>query len=796
MTRGDGPIMQEGDHLIDLSDESAEDLPTRDVRADLAELNDPLTRLTQSLSRVVDEIGRGTQSIQQATNPAPVEEAIEPAIVDEVPEPITEPEPEPITEPEPAPELVAEPEPVVELPPATIPSVDEFVFVQNRPTPRVSAPMVAPEPKRAIGPRNLSKRQYETITAFCDALLPSGGDLTPSASDLGVADRVDAIFGTLDTEVQRRITKMISLIENAPRATKAHRFSKMPAEQASAWIEKALQSRVSQLRNAATTLKSLIANEFASTPTIEQQIGYSYSCETKDSPRDAGVMEVISFETINRNHVEECDVVVVGSGAGGSAVAKELSEAGLSVIVVEEGAYFTRQDFAGPPSERMRRMYRSNGMSTTKGAPSIPLLMGKAVGGTTVVNAGTCVRTPDHVLRRWVKEAGIEGIDPVSMRPIFERVQRTMHVQPTPEEVLGENARIFRTGVQELGLHGLPISRNIAGCRGCGVCTFGCPSDAKQSTNISYLPRAQRAGATIYARCAVRQILVREGRARGVIGELLDDQGVARATLTVRARMVVLSAGAIHTPSLLEANALANRSGMVGRNLRLNPAASVFAIFEEEIYSWRGVQQSYSVDDWHSIDESMIEVTSTIPSAQAGAFPGAGQHLKGLLARLPNVASANVSISDSSSGRVKRSRNGEPQVSYDLNEKDAHAVLLGIGRTSEIFLAAGAKAVCTGVSSFPWIRSSAELQAFREHEAVTSELRLNAFNPAGTARMGSDPATSVVDGWGECHDIKGLFVADASMLPGTPTVNPQITIMAFATRTAAHIARHRASDLN
>jgi choline dehydrogenase-like flavoprotein len=643
-------------------------------------------------------------------------------------------------------------------------------------------------------PRGLSRRRFATLVALAEALVPPGGPIPEGAAEVAVAERLDAALARLEPRVRARVGGLLALWEWLPVLSRhLRRFSRLRPERRAAFVERAARARSPLTRQILAVLKILCVNTWASTPPVERAIGFTYGCVTREPPRDGPTLEVLSWPTVDRDHVEECDAVVVGSGAGGAVVAKELAEAGLGVIVLEEGGYFTRADFAGPPWERFLRLYRAGGTTVALGVPSIPLPLGKAVGGTTLVNSGTCFRTPDRVLERWGSEWGIEGIDPATMRPFFERVERILHVRPVPEELLGPNARVFRRGVEALGLHGAPIARNIDGCRGCGVCAFGCPSDAKQATHLSYLPRAQRHGASIYARCRAERILIEGGRARGVVAALLDPETEEpRAALSVRAKVVVLAAGAVHTPLLLLANALGNRSGQVGRNLRIHPAAGVAAWFDEEVYSWRGTLQPYYVDDWHASHDIMIEVTSSVPGVGAGTMPGTGLAGKEILARYPHLASAGLFVSDTSSGRVRRLPSGEPLVTYRLNRRDARKLVRGIVHVAEIFLAAGARRVYTGLPGLAFVERPEELEELREEAVRPGALRLTAFHPVGTARMGADPARCVVDPWGEVHGVAGLFVADASVLPGCPTVNPQVTIMAFATRTADHLVRQGA----
>ena len=709
-------------------------------------------------------------------------------------DPTTEIEPR-APEPEQRDEIPDEPEsdardvPIEELvfqPRATEPAPEPVRIEPPVVSPREASPWRAPQPSRSLA---FKKRRYATLATFAQALIPPGGVITESASDVGVADRMDAAAASFDPAVRKRISRLLQFWEWQSVFTRALRpFSRLPMPVAVGVVDRASRSHFPFRKQAFQLLKVLTLNEWASTPQVERQVGFTYSCETHSDVQETTPLEVLGYPQITADHVEECDAVVIGSGAGGAVVAKELAEVGLSVIVLEEGALFTRKDFAGPPWDRTRKMYRANGTTMALGRPSIPLPMGRAVGGTTLVNSGTCFRTPDRILERWGAEWGIEGIDPESMRPYFDRVERILHVKTIPEDVLGRNAYVFHRGVQAMGLHGAPIQRNIEGCRGCGVCTFGCPTDAKQSTHISYLPRAQKHGASIYARCRADRIIVEGGRARGVEASLLDEHGEPKARLVVRSNAVVVSAGAVHTPSLLAGNALAGRSGMLGRNLRIHPAAAVAAQFDEDVYSWRGTLQSYYVDDWHESHDLMIEVTSITPGVAAGSFPGTGQEAKDMIAHARQLAMAGVFVSDSSSGRVRRTR-GEPLVTYALNTTDTRKLVRGITHIAEIFFAAGARRVFTGVPRVQVAESKADLENIKEEGIRPGALRLTAFHPAGTARMGADPATSVVDPWGQSHEVGGLFVADAAMLPGCPGVNPMVTIMAMATRTADHLVR-------
>lgn len=264
-----------------------------------------------------------------------------------------------------------------------------------------------------------------------------------------------------------------------------------------------------------------------------------------------------------------------------------------------------------------------------------------------------------------------------------------------------------------------------------------------------------------------------------------------RGHLHVRAPIVVLAAGAIHSPALLTANGLALSSGQVGRHLRIHPAVSVTAAFQEDVYGWRGTLQSYYVDDLQESHGVLLEVTSPLPGAGAAMLPEVGPELMRMLADYKHLASVGLFVSDSSQGRVLRGlgRNwwSSPTVVYSLNRDDASRLGRGIALAAEIFLAAGATAVLTGVRGAPTITEVGELRDFQKHAARPEQLSPVGFHPMGTCRMGRDPTKTVVNPFGEAHDVRNLYVADASVFPSCIGVNPQVSIMAFATRTASHI---------
>jgi len=466
------------------------------------------------------------------------------------------------------------------------------------------------------------------------------------------------------------------------------------------------------------------------------------------------------------------DVVVVGTGAGGAPAAKELAEGGARVVMLEEGGHHPAETLTARPRESLVTLYRDGGQVATVGDPPIVLPLGRAVGGTTLVNSGTCFRTPPHVLERWRREDGLD----LDLEACFARVEAELNVVEVPPALAGRNAAVVRRGAEALGLSSGYLRRNVRGCVGSGVCAYGCPAGAKQHTGATYVPKAHAAGAVTYTGVRVRDVLVERGRASGVEGRT---GGGGR--LRVHAQHVILAAGAIHTPVLLARNRLGRASGMLGRNLSIHPATAARARFDEEIVQWDGVPQSYFVDELAD-DGIMLEGIAGPPDYLAMAIPRSGPEHRALMLDARRLAQFGVMVCDTARGRV-HDLLGRPVVRYDLHRDDAARFARGLELLARIWFAAGAREVVVPVKGVPALRDG-DTRPLRDARVRPRDLTLMAFHPLGTARAGADPARSVLDPGLQVRGTPGLYVCDASAVPTALGVNPQITIMALATRLA------------
>ena len=433
-------------------------------------------------------------------------------------------------------------------------------------------------------------------------------------------------------------------------------------------------------------------------------------------------------------------------------------------------------------STRSRALYRDGGLTIAAGKPKIPVPVARTVGGTTVVNSGTCFRAPDEVLEDWANRFGIDWAR--DLGEDFAAAEEMLHVQRLDPERMGRNGQLAMEGAAALGVGGGPIARNAGNCVQCSSCPLGCPIDAKRGMHVSYLPRAVAAGARLRAGVDVRRVLTEGGRAVGVECRTEADGDRPASSFTVRARhAVVLAGGAFGTPELLLRSGLGNDA--VGANLHIHPACWVGARYPEEVRGWEGVMQSYYLDQWEA-QGVLLEATFT-PLAFGGAWlVGSGTEHQRAMLDYPHMGSIGVQLTDRSAGRVGLG-GGSLRVSYDLEREDAARVVYGIARAAEVHFAAGATEVYPNVARVKVLRPG-DVARFEATRFKPADLRLEGFHPMGTARIAADPRQGACAPDGSVHGVAGLHVADASLFPTALGVNPMMTIIAFATEVGRQVA--------
>lgn len=648
----------------------------------------------------------------------------------------------------------------------------------------------------------LSDPQYRTLTALCDTLIPAleraddaAGFWGRAASALDVPRLVTrAVRDRQGAEQQRELKQLLDLLGGpAGTALLTGRFRAF-ADLPPADRERALQawavSPLPPLRRAFQGLKRLTAgffytalDETGRNPNWEA-LGYP-GPRRPEGPRPAKALQPLA---VTAETTLKCDVVVIGSGAGGGVAAGELARAGYSVIVLEKGGYFAEDDFDGVEYTAYQNLYENQAVLATRDL-GIVVLAGSTLGGGTVINWGAAFRTPDHVRAEWEREHACPGLAGPEFTAALDAVSTRLGVNteaawPSPEASLLERA------CDRLGLGCGVIPLNTRACAEpalCGWCPFGCAAGHKQSTLKTYLADAAEHGARFVVGAEARRVLIEGRQAVGV------EAVVGGHRLTVRARGVVAAAGALHTPALLLRSGLANPN--IGRHLRLHPTAAVLGDYADPVEPWRGPMLTRYVNQWADLDGRHYGVVIEHPPAHPGliglgsAWRSGAQH-KAAMLRARHGAFFITITRDQGSGRVTLDAQGQPRLEYRLSAQDGRHLLRGLQESFRLHAAAGAAEIAgphSGLEPFrPERDGDLEVYVRRVAQAGLAANRLTVFSAhqMGSCRMGGRRAEAALTPQAESWDVSNLFVADAAVFPTASGVNPMLTIMALAHRTA------------
>ncbi|MGW0248880.1 GMC family oxidoreductase [Nocardia goodfellowii] len=644
----------------------------------------------------------------------------------------------------------------------------------------------------------VTARQRAALEMICETFAPGDGSGLPGAGERAVADAVlEMIARGPRPEDAKQLTTLLGLWDSRLFGVLAgmspRRFSARPVADRERMLLRLGESRIGALRAMFQALKvsALLPYYGQAGPDgnpMWQAMGYPAPPGALDSAPKPALTPLRPTE----NTTLDCDVVIVGSGAGGGTAAAVLAEAGLDVVVLERGEYFDDKDFGQGDFEAMAKFYAPGPLSTAEGQMSIGA--GSCLGGGTVVNWSTSVRTPDEVRAEWAS-LGAKQFDSDEFGDALTAVERRLGVNYDRSPLSGRES-VLERGLQNLGWEVGTLPRNVtdacdAGIE-CGRCGSGCRLGAKQSVTKTWLADAAAKGARLVVGADVRSIEVKAGTAESVRAVT-----AAGHEIVVRARAVVVAAGAIQTPALLRRSGL--RDNNIGNYLRLHPATAVFGTFDEDIRPWEGGLQTRLSRQHSDLDGNgygvIFETMPLHPGPIMGlvSWRGAAEH-RAFMGNLAHTAAVAVITRDRDHGSVVLDKAGEPIVKYVVSARDAAHVHRGIVGAAEILEAAGAKTITSshqaGVSYEPGVRGShAEFEAAALAAGYApGRCGMGALHIMGSARMGGSRADSATDPDGATWEVPNIVVADASCFPTASGVNPMVTIEAIAYMNAKRLA--------
>ncbi|MBG8554341.1 FAD-dependent oxidoreductase [Hymenobacter guriensis] len=497
----------------------------------------------------------------------------------------------------------------------------------------------------------------------------------------------------------------------------------------------------------------------------------------------------------------DCDVLVIGSGAGGGVVAGELAAAGHAVLVLEKGPYCHGCDFTQREVDMLSKLYDGQAALTTQDG-SIALLAGSCLGGGTTVNWAGAFRTPDYILQEWAREHHVPHFALPEFGRSLDAVSQAVSVNTSYERHNGQNQALW-DGSRQLGQEVKRIPRNEKHLtsseehfRSLGFSPLGDRHGIKQGTLNTYLQQAFDHGACILPDTYVTRVTTAQGQATGAEAVHTTSSGQA-IRVTVRARRVVVAGGAIQSPALLLRSGL--RHPHLGRHLHLHPTVVVSGAYAQRMDPWFGPMMSVVNDTYTMLDGSnygaKLETPPAHPGLMAMVLPWhSGAQHKQLMLQAAHLGNFIVLTRDRDGGRVRTDQQGQPRIDYTLSSYDRGHMLRGVRAAAEIHAAAGAHTVYLPHGTLPTLRvqdgavqNPAVLDGLAKLKWQPNRFGLYSAHQMSSCRMGGQKATHPVAPTGETYEVRNLFVADASAFPTCSGVNPMLTIMALAHFTAQHL---------
>ena len=646
-----------------------------------------------------------------------------------------------------------------------------------------------------------TENQLKALRAVCDVLIPSiAGDAywERKASDFKVAERMIEQIGQLTHREQKEFQKLLSLLAN-PLLGMTWQGALKPAFKLSeAQVHKMLhkwsRSSFKNIRKSFNTLKKLCGFVFFSA-TDENGVNPNWEAINyqilpvpihSEDPLSKGILSV------ENNQILECDVVIVGSGAGGGVAAAILAEAGYKVIVVEKGHYYRGADFNQSELEMYNKLYEGRGLLTSVDG-GVTIMAGSCLGGGTTVNWAGAFRTPGYILEEWAKNHDNPHFLSNDYQKGFEYVEQRNNISASLFKHNPQNETLF-SGAEKLGWETKLIPRNVKKPDGLseelfwksqGFSPLGDAYGSKQTSTKTFLLDAVNQGAQILSNLEVTDIILKNGLAEGVrIVSRLKEQQI---NAVIQAKRVIVAAGSIHTPAILKRSGL--RHNQIGKNLYLHPTIPVSAIFNQESKPWYGPMMSAVVDEFTQLDGNYGFKMET-PPVHPGLFSVVanwqnGRQYKQDMLDAHRTQNLIILTRDKYGGKIKLDKNGQPLIRYRLHNYDKKHLIQGMQKAVELLYTMEAQKIQIFHNQPLIFERGRDDINFMLHEIPRRKWEPNYFglysaHQMGTCRMGGSIKKHPVKSTGETKEIKNLFVADGSLFPTASGANPMLSIQALA----------------
>ncbi len=610
-----------------------------------------------------------------------------------------------------------------------------------------------------------------------------------------IANRIALVIDEKSPEEQADFKQLLTLLEspflgftwNGPLCS----FLKLNKSQRETLFQSWSQSRFPLLRKGYQALKKLCSFiAFSQTDELGNSFSKSITQYSGAPKPESEISSKQPFHFLKLGTNIRCEVLIIGSGAGGGVAASRFAKAGKEVIIVEKGPWIPESSMSNLEAEMVSQLYEERGaLSSSDGAMTV--FAGSCLGGGTTINWQACIKTPDFVLEEWAEESGIEDF----VKPIFQK-----HLQSVWDRVGAGSERIIHnrnnqhliSGSKALGQKVNEIAKNSSHCNHdnayrCGWCGFGCKQGSKQSSLKTFIQDASDHGARILDRTSIERLIFNGNTIQGAFGIHTDVDG-KQIQVRIEAEQVIVSAGSIHSPALLLRSGI--RHPQLGKNLYLHPVVPVSAIYNETIEAWTGAMMTSTNDQYIRLNGRYgykIETPPPHPGLLALGMPWKdATSFQKRMSQIQNLGVFIVLSRDQFGGEIKLSRDGRPIIHYNLHPSDQSTLMHGMMNAARIHAAAGAIEIALPHSIPTYIPTEIIKDENKFNEIVQhlrwkkGDFTLFSAHQMGTCRMGNSYVHDVVNPEGKVWGINGLYVIDASVFPRCSGVNPMISILALS----------------
>lgn len=591
--------------------------------------------------------------------------------------------------------------------------------------------------------------------------------------------------------------------------------------------EKILQSwpgsYIPLLRMLHRSLTALVKQNWVKmSPTLSQVLSFP-RVPVHGKPGKSFEYEFIQIPPSNGDEPEvlETDVVIVGSGCGGSVCARNLAEAGFGVVVVDKGYHWSAEHLPMTMDDGFNHLFMNGGGLFSEDSSAL-LLAGQTWGGGGTINWSASLQTQGVVRKEW-SDAGLPFFTSAEFQTCLDRVYERIGAG-TDTILHNQSNKKLLEGARKLGWSAKVVPQNTGGKQHyCGYCTLGCGSCEKRGPVVSYLPKAAESGARFMEGFDCEKVLFEVDKktgkktATGVIGlwkSRDENAGVAGPPLVkrkviIKAKRVIISGGSMHSPLILKRSGL--RNSHIGKHLKVHPVAFMGAIYDEEIRPWEGGILTSVVTEFDNLDGHghgvKLESITMIPCLWLASLQWhSGLDYKLFASKMKNMVGHFAIARDIGEGEVYAdSTDGRSRFRYSAHKMDKQYLLEGILACAKINFIEGAREIFTtvpGTSTF--VRSKDDECAHKglncsHFQAWLDEVKRKGFpqpecyfgtaHQMSTCRMGKTARQGVVDQKGKVWETEGLYVADASVFPSASGVNPMVTNMAIAEWISGNLAK-------